>query len=148
MKPIFDSPEEFFKVVGAEPVDALEEKKKHYLIPDQVMRRKEEIGKEAFNAGTFLGEETRHGFRPSVALIEHISEQDVRKLSVDKKTAWLFLCGRDIFKRSLKDEEKIPEGYVFIMNERGENIGLGYAKGNLIENVLDRGDFLRRERSS
>jgi ribosome biogenesis protein Nip4 len=76
---------------------------------------------------------------------------------VDDKAAWLFICGRDIFKEGVMQVEGSREkgSYILILNKHGECLGFGKIRRNLdkvksgvaVENVLDIGDFLRREKS-
>ncbi len=95
-------------------------------------------------SGVFLGSMKKH-FVPSFPLLEMI--QTDKEAIVDKKAAWLFLCGRDMFKEGIKRLN--GKGLVLVKNELNEILGLGKVvnKGNVvIKHVLDRGDFLRRER--
>ena len=79
------------------------------------------------------------------------------KLIVDKKTAWLFICGRDIFRKGILQGDQLKKGdYVLIMNLMNECLGYGKILINLrgspdskqvaVKNILDIGDFLRREK--
>jgi ribosome biogenesis protein Nip4 len=77
---------------------------------------------------------------------------------VDDKTAWLFIVGRDVFKRGIvKVTGSGRKGNVtLIVNRYGECLGFGKIMHNLdknvqkdsvaVKNVSDIGDFLRRER--
>lgn len=106
--------------------------------------------KSLVSAGIYLGEENKR-LRPSPALLEHIAAlTDEHKVVVDEKAAWLFLCGRDLFTKSIISRG-VPtrRGFVLVQNSRDENLGFGLAKrrGNVaVKNLLDRGFFLRRER--
>ncbi len=107
-------------------------------------------------AGVYLGQ-TRDGkFYPSFPLLSMIAEKAENKITVDDKAAWLFVCGRDIFKEGiLKAEGSTKRGsYTLIFNKHGECLGFGkitkslnqIKSGMAVENLLDVGDFLRRER--
>lgn len=112
-----------------------------------------------FSAGTYLGKIRTGKFFPSFNLLSMIATQDANRVIVDKKAAWLFICGRDIFKKGiLKTCGKIQRGYhILIFNEFNECIGFGRVLSGMeqqtdknqlaIANVLDIGDFLRRERN-
>lgn len=86
-----------------------------------------------------------------------IAKKAENRIVVDDKAAWLFICGRDIFKQGILQVEDSREkgSYTLIMNRHGECLGFGRIRRNLdkvksgvaVENVLDIGDFLRREKS-
>ena len=110
-----------------------------------------------FYAGSFLGE-MRHGeFIPGFELLRLIAEERGNKIVVDKKTEWLFICGRDIFRRGVT--EIIGSGkeddHVLVLNGHGECLGFGKVVSDLdkkkggvvVRNILDIGDFLRREKN-
>ena len=75
---------------------------------------------------------------------------------VDAKTAWLFICGRDIFKRGIVKVEgsNKKDAYTLVLNQHGECLGFGKIlydldgeKGRVaVKNISDIGDFLRREK--
>jgi hypothetical protein len=81
-----------------------------------------------FGVGIFLGEEKKY-FEPSPALIELIAGKVTEhKAIVDEKAAWLFLCGRDIFDKGVKEKGTATnKGYLLVQNEEGENLGLWLA---------------------
>ncbi len=104
------------------------------------------IEREPEYAGEIVGEDKKGKFIPSISLIEHVAKNtdySDRKISLDKKSSWLFLCGRDIFKNSVKTE--IERGHNIINNQHGENIGIAFFDGKTLINLKDKGDFLRRE---
>jgi ribosome biogenesis protein Nip4 len=77
------------------------------------------------------------------------------KAVVDGKAAWLFSCGRDVFGTGiLKVMGSKRKGDVtLVLNEFGECLGFGKIMDSLsgsegkvaVKNILDIGDFLRRE---
>ena len=95
--------------------------------------------------GIFLGEQKGKHFSPSLALLE-LLESD-KQIIIDDKAAWLFVCGKDIFKKSvIKGNNK--KNIVLVYNKHKENLGYGKVvnKGDIfVKNILDRGNFLRRE---
>ena len=116
-----------------------------------------QIPKGFFYVGTYLGAVKGNSFFPSFLLLDMISRTKANKLIVDKKTAWLFICGRDIFRKGILQGEQLKKGdYVLIMNLMNECLGYGKILINLrgspdskqvaVKNILDIGDFLRRER--
>ncbi|MFH1916432.1 MAG: hypothetical protein ABIJ21_04150 [Nanoarchaeota archaeon] len=112
-----------------------------------------QLPKCIFAAGIYLGEEkVRRGkstFLPSPALIDLISKTSKRKAIITKEAEWLFLCGRDVFTKSIV-KSLIPEGLVLVQNESDENLGYGKIikgkQGLMIQNILDKGAYLRMER--
>lgn len=102
------------------------------------------------STGIFLGEESS-GFIPSLALLEILAKGTNKKVFISEKAEWLFLCGRDVFEDSVTCKHDIKQGeLVLVQNQEDENLGYGRVeisgKRIIIRNLLDRGDFLRRER--
>ena len=147
MKAEFASIAAFMKKVGKPSFkdEITQEDNRYYLMPPQIKEFKETVSRSTFSAGMFLGEKKRGIFKPSLAFIELLAKESTEDpVILDKRTAWLFLCGRDVFGKSLETEPK--EGYVFVANQKKENLGLGFFEGRNVLNVIDRGDFLRREK--
>lgn len=106
--------------------------------------------------GLFLGGIERGKFLPSFPLLSMIAEKAENRIFVDDKAAWLFICGRDIFKEGITHVEgsRNRGAHTLVLNKHGECLGFGIIKRNIdkvkrgvvVENVLDIGDFLRRER--
>ncbi len=114
------------------------------------------IQRNFFYAGTYLGKIKNGKFFPSFRLLKILAETEANRIIVDKRTEWLFVCGRDVFKRgmvkvlgSLKKDD-----YTLILNKHGECLGFGRLVrdigdkngGVVVQNISDIGDFLRRER--
>jgi len=107
-------------------------------------------------AGTYLGKTANGRFFPSLELLRMIAKEKANNVVVDKRTEWLFICGRDVFKQGIiKVVGSYKRGdYVLILNRHGECLGYGrivddLSKGKermVIKNILDIGDFLRREK--
>jgi len=130
-------------------------KKEHrYFVLNQSL--KELISEEFFYAGIYLGKAKDRRFFPSFNLLRILAQKEANKIVVDRKTEWLFICGRDVFKRGiLKTMSSKEKGaYVLILNQYHECLGFGKITQDLnegkagvaVKNVLDIGDFLRRER--
>ncbi len=109
--------------------------------------------KKPIFVGNCLGRKKGDLFLPSVWLLDVLSKHAQKKIVVDKKTEWLFICGRDIFsgivevQGSPQDEE-----YVLVFNKFKDCVGIAcYAanptKKKPIRHVYDVGDYLRRERT-
>jgi ribosome biogenesis protein Nip4 len=113
--------------------------------------------KDFFHAGIYLGKVKNRKFFPSFSLLKMLAEGEANKVIVRTKTAWLFICGRDVFgKGILKVIGSRNKGdHTLVLNEFGECLGFGKIIRRLdketkktkvvIENVADVGDFLRRE---
>ena len=109
-----------------------------------------------FYAGTYLGKAKDGKFFPSFNLLGIIAQKKANKVIVDKKTEWLFICGRDIFKQGITNVTGSTKkgDYTLVLNAHGECLGFGKILRNLdgkradlaVENILDLGDFLRREK--
>jgi ribosome biogenesis protein Nip4 len=109
-----------------------------------------------FYAGTYMGKAEDGKFFPSLNLLGIIAQKKANKVFVDKKTEWLFICGRDIFKQGITNlTGSTKKGdYVLVLNAYGECLGFGKILRDLdgkraglaVENILDIGDFLRREK--
>ena len=104
--------------------------------------------------GIFLGEIKNSNFYPSSALLDIISKNSEKKIFLNKKTAWLFVCRRDVFGQGIvkANEKKIGE-LVLVQNENDENLGYGKIIADLsnkdkmvVKNYFDKGNFLRREK--
>jgi predicted ribosome-associated RNA-binding protein Tma20 len=85
-----------------------------------------------------------------------ISEEDANKVIVDRRTEWLFVCGRDLFGKGIVTLKGSPKkgDLTLVLNEDNECLGFGKIvhdlnekkEGVAVRNIADVGDFLRRER--
>ncbi len=121
--------------------------RKYYDVSPELQVMSDNISSDLFSIGVFLGEDSGN-FIPSLALLEILARQSTRKVFLNKKSEWLFLCGRDVFEQGII-RKNVDDGLVLVQNEHDENLGYGrlYQKGKdlFVKNILDRGDFLRRE---
>ena len=120
-----------------------------YLAEERLWQIKNGVNRDVYSLGLFLGEE-KMGFSPSPALVELLSklpESDGRKVFINKKAEWLFLCGRNILSESIsKNPSHLNDGIVFVQNEKDENLGYGQFKKEdtlIIKHILDKGRYLR-----
>ncbi len=116
------------------------------------------IRDDFYFAGTYLGKAKNYKFFPSFILLQMLAEGEGNKVVVDRKAAWLFICGRDIFAEGIREVQgsRRKGDYVLVVNEYGECLGFGKIVSNLnaeakknevaVKNISDVGDFLRRER--
>ena len=110
-----------------------------------------------YYAGIYLGKVKNGKFFPSFNLLTMIAKGEANKVIVNKKAAWLFICGRDVFRTGIlavRGSRKKGDP-VLVLNEFDECLGFGRLICNLvgtakkgeiaIKDILDVGDFLRRE---
>jgi ribosome biogenesis protein Nip4 len=107
-------------------------------------------------AGVYLGKNVRGKFFPGFELLRMIAKNGANRVIIDDRTEWLFVCGRDIFKQGIIDTvgSGRKDEHVLVVNNRDECLGYGIIvadldkieRGLAVENVLDIGDFLRREK--
>lgn len=127
---------------------------RYFLLNEALLKVAE---RDFYYAGTYLGKVKKGKFFPSFNLLTMLARGEANKIVVDKKAAWLFICGRDIFRKgilSVYGSQKKGD-HTLVLNEFGECLGFGNIVGRLaegadkesvvVENVLDVGDFLRRE---
>jgi ribosome biogenesis protein Nip4 len=114
------------------------------------------VPKDFYYAGAYLGKAKNGKFFPSFNLLTMLAEGEANKIFVEKKTAWLFICGRDIFRKGIlvARGSRKKGNHTLVLNEFGECLGFGRIVSNLnraaksevaVRNISDIGDFLRRE---
>lgn len=128
---------------------------RYYLVNETL---KKVLSDDFFCAGIFLGKTVEGKLSPGFELLRLLAGMKANKIVVDKKTEWLFICGRDIFKQGII--KIIGSGrkgeHVLILNANQECLGYGRIlcdmnngkRGLAVKNVLDVGDFLRREKET
>lgn len=119
--------------------------KRYYLVPKNVAKTLP--AQEPFSIGLPLGEDTPRGFAPSFALLD-LLKTSTNKIVITPEAEWLFTCGRDVFGENVTQDTARSEPFL-VTNTHGEVVGLGrrvkQGKKLIIKNILDRGDYLRRE---
>jgi ribosome biogenesis protein Nip4 len=152
MKLINDFVSRFNSSVSLDERFIMEKENRYFLLSKNL---KKLITENFFYAGIYLGKMKNGRFFPSFSLLRMITETKANKVIVDDKTAWLFICGRDVFKRGIVKAvgSKRKGDYTLILNEHGECLGFGKIcdlnkeKDDVaIKNISDIGDFLRREK--
>jgi len=145
---------EFLKQLGAE--DLIDMKKvtkierEFYLIPSEIKNTVQKVKKRPVYAGIYLGKQKKQ-FHPSVCLLELLSKR-ANIVTVNKNGAWLFICSRDLWGKSIVSGKASVGELVLIANESSEILGYGKvvaelsAKKLCIQNIFDIGDLIRRER--
>jgi ribosome biogenesis protein Nip4 len=112
--------------------------------------------KDFYYAGVYLGKVKNGKFFPSFNLLTMLAKVEANKIVVEKKAAWLFICGRDVFRKGIlavRGSRKKGD-HTLVLNEFGECLGFGRIVHSLdgaaksevaVRNISDVGDFLRRE---
>jgi ribosome biogenesis protein Nip4 len=109
-----------------------------------------------YYAGSYLGKVKNGRFFPSFIMLSLFAQNEANKVVLNRKTEWLFICGRDIFREGIvsKTGSQRQGEYTLVLDDHGECIGFGLVmrnldramKGAVIKNISDIGDFLRREK--
>lgn len=133
------------------------DKQGRYFLLNQKLKKI--IPEDFFYAGLYLGKMKQDVFFPSFNLLAMIAgSKHANKIMVDEKTEWLFIVGRDVFRRGILKAigSRSKGAYTLVVNSHGECLGFGRTLCNLddaknrdkvvVRNVSDIGDFLRRER--
>ncbi len=98
MKTINDFVAQFNASIPLDESRIVRNRNRYYMLSKKL---KQQAPKGFFYAGAYLGAVKGASFFPSFLLLTMIAETKANKLVVDRKTAWLFICGRDIFKKGI-----------------------------------------------
>jgi ribosome biogenesis protein Nip4 len=130
----------------------VEKGQRYYLLNPRLKRL---VRTDFYYAGLYMGKVKNGIFFPSFNLLTMLKDVASNKVIVDKKAAWLFICGRDVFREGLVKVmgSQRKSDSTLVLNEFGECLGFGkianrldQAEGKVVlRNILDVGDFLRRE---
>jgi ribosome biogenesis protein Nip4 len=154
MKPIRDFANLFGVDVNLNENLVVKKGDQYYLVTEDL---KKTMAKGFLYVGSYLGRIANGVFSPGFEFLRMLSQKDAKCIVVDEKTEWLFICGRDIFKRGItatKGSAK-KDDLVVVLNKNNETLGYGRVScdfvvksGVAVKNLLDLGDFLRREKRS
>ena len=145
-----------FGVQIALNLDLMVEKNGRYYLVNPVL--KPLVRQDFFYAGVYLGKAKEGKFFPSFNLLGMLAKKGANRIVLDRKAAWLFICGRDVLAKSIVRIQGSGkrDTNTLVINEFGECLGFGRIVGKLnsgvksddivVKNVVDIGDFLRRER--
>ena len=106
---------------------------------------------DLFSVGIYLGEE-KGEFFATTALVDLLSE-DKKGAVVNNKAAWLYICGRDVLMSGVI--KPTTDDITIVRDEEGNVLGFGKTmikhdprlrNALYIKNILDRGEYLHRER--
>ena len=155
MKPINDFTSRFETSINLDEKLIVKKQNRFFLINETLRLQ---IQKDFFYVGTYLGKVKDGIFFPSFILLAMMAETKANKTMVDKKTAWLFICGRDVFKRGIMQMtgSKSKGDYTLVLNQNCECLGFGKILCNIneekdkskviVKNISNLGDFLKREK--
>lgn len=126
---------------------------KYFLADKELQELAKQLNTKTEAVGLYLGKEEKDKFMPSLALLEILSKVSDEKVIVNDIGELDFLYNKDLKRRHIKSfTGGNKEGFLkLIMNEHDECIGYGKISKDLdsetpeIKNMLDRGDFMRRE---
>ncbi len=152
MKPLLRFASRFGARIALKPEFVIEREQSYYLLNPTLAKV---ASGSFFYAGLYLGKVKSGMFFPSFNFLNMLVSVAPNKVIIERKAAWLFICGRDIFQKGIVKlmGSKMRGDYTLVMNEFGECLGFGeidagldHATGKVsVRNVLDVGDFLRRE---
>ncbi len=130
------------------------EKAQRYYLLNPALRKV--IKPDYFYAGLYLGKVKNGMFFPSFNFLNLLVSVATNEVVLDRKAAWLFICGRDVFREGIVKliGSKRRGDITLVMNEFNECLGFGMITANLeeesgkvaVRNIVDVGDFLRREK--
>jgi len=153
IKPLNDFVRRFGTQINLDEDFIVKKQGRYFLLNENVKRL---TSKDFYYAGTYLGKVKDGKFFPSFNLLSMVAQKKARSINIGKQAEWLFICGRDVFKQGItKVTGSTKKGdYILVLNSYGECLGFGKILRNLdrkrsgpaVENILDIGDFLRRER--
>lgn len=118
--------------------------KSYYRRSSLLKKEVDSLDEYPMSAGLFLGEEQKSGFVPSPNLLNLINKQSSKHIILNEKSAWLFVCGRDVFLEGVV-QDCFEKGVVLVLNEQKEVLGIAMKKGKEYKNIYDIGILLRRE---
>lgn len=110
-----------------------------------------------FYAGLYLGKIKNGKIIPSLVFLSILSRNEANKVFLNNQASWQFICGKDIFfKGLLSYKGAIIKGDLsLVLNSHNDCLGYGKVVSNIdrkeknqifLKNLLDIGDFLRREK--
>ena len=155
MKPINNFISHFDASINLDERLIVKKQNRFFLVNDTL---RPQVKKDFFYVGAYVGKVKDGIFFPSFILLTIMAETKANKTMVDKKTAWLFICGRDVFKRGILNMtgSKSKGDYTLVLNQNSECLGFGKILRNIheekdkneviVENISNIGDFLKREK--
>lgn len=121
--------------------------KEYYLQKKTQRRLLKDIPEQSASAGLYLGKKDNKRFLPAPALLELLAPYTEKKITLNEKGSWLFICGRDPFNESIVVQGNLNPGELcIVVNGNNEVLGLAQkASSGRFKNFRDIGIFLRQE---
>ena len=122
-----------FGVQIALNLDLMVEKNGRFYLVNPVL--KPLVRQDFFYAGVYLGKAKEGKFFPSFNLLGMLAKKGANRIVLDRKAAWLFICGRDILRKSIVRVQGPgkKDTNTLVLNEFGECLGFG----RIVENLRD-----------
>ncbi len=117
-----------------------------FLVQPELASILKKIRLPPLHTGLYLGRFQEKTSLPSLDLLNMLAKTDAKKVWLNEKGAWMFVCRRPALAQSIVKAEASPGEIVLVLTERDECIGYGVFDGKGVKNYYDIGDFLRRER--
>jgi ribosome biogenesis protein Nip4 len=148
--------EEFCKLFTEEQIpNVVRIGKRYFYDPHGLLAYAQEHRMDPFGVGLFLGEQKQQ-FLPTSALVDLLAQRCDKRVAVGNKSAWLYLCGRDVLMDGVLTPGVHADGdYVIVTDIDERVIGAGRVVGHYnpqmrnkiyVKHVIDKGEYLRRER--
>ncbi len=152
MKPLAAFASQFGAQIALNPEFIVEKAQRYFLLNPRLKRVAQP---NFYYAGLYLGKVKNGVFFPSFNFLNMLVPVATNKVVVDAKAAWLFICGRDLLPQGISKAMGTQRKgeFTLVLNIYGECLGFGRIVGSIgasdgrvvVQNVLDVGDFLRRE---
>ena len=120
-----------------------------------IVKEKQLLSKRPLYTGECIAHVRGPVLIPSIDFLQQIAKEARKHIVLNEKAEWLFICGRDVFAKSIISHNNPQLGdRVVILNEHKECLGYGDMTAELtdkrvvIKRLFDIGDLLRRERKS
>ncbi|MBW2978481.1 hypothetical protein KY304_00015 [Candidatus Woesearchaeota archaeon] len=133
--------------------DILQLRSDYYLVNSKLRKILKQTQHSASFIGIYLGKRKK-SFVPSPYLLNKLKKSAKNKITVSDKGAWMFICRKHIYARSVvnfNQNQKFGD-FVLVLNKNDECLGYGKvinkfsSKKVAVQNIFDIGDFVRRER--
>ncbi|MEM4239644.1 MAG: hypothetical protein QXM31_01055 [Candidatus Woesearchaeota archaeon] len=117
-----------------------------FLVKPEIASIMKKIRLPPLSAGLYLGRFQEKTAKPSLDLLQMLSKTSAKKVWLNEKGVWMFVCRRPALAQSVVKTNANQGDLVLVLTERDECIGYGIFDGKGVKNYYDIGDFLRRER--
>lgn len=120
----------------------------YYLLHDALKNATQSIDEICLAKGALLAQKKGKQLFFTPELLELLATQTTKKIILNKKASWLFICGRDVFEENILHAFSPAKKTVIVCNQQEEVLGLArkqQQKGTVLyKNLFDIGSFLRR----